>query len=157
MEKIRSTLGISKGEDMSGIDTDQSAMMQNEEFAKVVSKPQSSDGKGTNTKDINSAGGPTFGRESKIPEHKSNLLNKLDPRIGYTPDEADASVDRYEARYGKPDESKMEGKDALGSNMAGMGGDQSPLMQNEQFAKEAGMPHESTSTETPPQDSEGHS
>jgi hypothetical protein len=157
MEKIKNTLGISKGEDMSGIDVDQSAMMQNEEFAKVASNPKSSDGKGTNTKDINSAGGPTFGRESKIPEHKSNLLNKLDPRIGYTPEEADASVERYESKYGKPDESRMEGKDAPGSSMAGMGGNQSALMQNEQFAKEAGMPHQSTSSETPQQDSEGHS
>lgn len=157
MEKIRNTLGLTKGEDMSGIDTDQSAMMQDEEFAKVASNPESSIDKGTNPKDINSAGGPTFGRESKIPNHKSEPLNKLDPRIGYAPEEADAAVDRYESKYGKPKEGFMEGNYAPASNMAGMGGDQSAMMQNEQFAKEATAPYQSRSAEAPPQDSKGHS
>lgn len=139
MEKIKNTLGISKGDGMSGIGVDQSALMENEDFARQATNPESSLDKGTNPKDINSAGGPSFGRESKIPEHKSELLNKLDPRIGYTPEEADASVERYENKYGKPDEGVMKNKrEAEGWKMSGIGADQSAL------------------GEAPPQDDEGH-
>jgi hypothetical protein len=76
MENIKNTLGISKGDSMSGIDVDQSALMQNEEFAKEISNPEASAGKDINYKQLNSSGGPNYGRESKIPEHKSALLNK---------------------------------------------------------------------------------
>ena len=157
MEKIRNTLGVSKGDDMSGIGVDQSALLQDAQFAKEANNPEMSLDKGTNSKDINSAGGPSFGRESKVPNHKSELLNKLDPRIGYTPEEADANVAKYESKYGKPKEGSKEGKEGPGSNMSGIGGDQSALMQNEQFAKQANSPYHSTSVEVPPQDSEGHS
>lgn len=76
MEKIKNTLGISKGDGMSGIGVDQSALMQNEEFAKHASNPEASVDHQIDPKDMNSPGGPTFGRQSKIPEHKSALLNK---------------------------------------------------------------------------------
>lgn len=128
MEKIKNTLGISKGDGMSGIGVDQSAMMENEDFAREATNPEMSLDKGTNPKDINSAGGPSFGRESKIPEHKSGLLNKLDPRVGYTPEEAEASLERYENKYGKPDEGAMKNRlEAPGSKMSGIGADQSAL------------------------------
>ena len=128
MEKIKNTLGISKGDGMSGIGVDQSAMMENEDFAREAKNPEMSLDKGTNPKDINSAGGPSFGRESKIPEHKSGLLNKLDPRVGYTPEEAEASLERYENKYGKPDEGAMKNRlEAPGSKMSGIGADQSAL------------------------------
>ena len=93
---------------MSGIGVDQSALMQNEEFAKQANDPEMSIDRETNPKDINSAGGPSFGRESKVTHHKSELLNKLDPRIGYTPEEADAAVERYESKFGKPREGFLE-------------------------------------------------
>jgi len=124
MEKVKSTLSISKGDGMSGIGVDQSALMQNEEFAKEASNPEMSKDKNINTKDINSAGGPSFGRESKVPHHKSELLNKLDPRIGYTPDEANASAERYEEKYGKPREGVLQEKKAnAGTQMMGIGSD----------------------------------
>lgn len=157
MEKIRNTLGVSKGDDMSGIDVDQSALLQDEQFAEEANNPETSLDKGANPKDINSAGGPSFGRESKVPDHKSELLNKLDPRIGFTPEEADANLLKYESKYGKPKNGSKEGKDGLASNMSGIGGDQSALMQNEQFAKQANSPYHSTSVEVAPQDSEGYS
>lgn len=139
MAKIRNTLGVSKGDDMSGISVDQSALMENEQFAKEASNPETSLDKDINPKDINSTGGPSFGRESKVPQHKSELLNKLDPRIGYTPEEADASIDRYESKYGKPREDVMEEQmEPPGSKMMGIGSDQSAL------------------GEAPAQDSEGH-
>ena len=67
MEKIKNTLGISKGDGMSGIGVDQSALMENEDFARQATNPESSLDKGTNPKDINSAGGPSFGRRVKNP------------------------------------------------------------------------------------------
>jgi hypothetical protein len=76
MEKIKNTLGISKSDDMSGIDADQSALMQNEEFVKETNNPEASAGKDINYKQLNSSGGPNYGRESKIPEHESAPLNK---------------------------------------------------------------------------------
>ena len=127
MEKVKNTLGISKGGGMSGIGVDQSALMQNEEFAEQANNPEMSIDKGTNPKDINSAGGPSFGRESKTAHHNSELLNKLDPRIGYTPEEADAAVERYESKYGKPKEGSLEKHQSSkpGSSMSGIGADQS--------------------------------
>jgi hypothetical protein len=76
MEKIKNTLGISKGDDMSGIGVDQRALTQNEQFVKDASNPEAIANKDINYKQLNSSGGPNYGRGSKTPEHKSTFLNK---------------------------------------------------------------------------------
>ena len=124
---------------MSGIGVDQTSLLQNEEFAKQANDDEMSKDKGTNPKDINNAGGPTYGRESKVEEHKSEVLNKLDPRIGYKSDEVDASVERYEAKYGKPKEGfEKEHKDSKPElSMAGIGSDQSALFPRDDLKQDS--------------------
>jgi hypothetical protein len=127
MEKIKSTLDISKGGGMSGIGTDQSALLRDEEF-KTQSEDHPEQVPDINPKDLNTPGGPNYGRTSKIPDHKSALLNKLDPRIGYTDKEIDENIASYEAKYGKPKEGFMEEmEETPGSSMSGIGPNQSAL------------------------------
>jgi len=82
----------------------------------------------------NSFGGPSFGRTSKVPKHKSELLNKLDPRVGYDEDEVrQQDLERYEAKYGKP--SDFPEPQLRGVDMAGIGPDQTSLRADPEFRK----------------------
>lgn len=179
MEKVKSALDISKGDGMSGIGVDQTALLENPEFKDQVEntvegKPISEyasirsstlppaaleccafsyqhnrsvvcphwlmDLQPQDPRDLNTSGGPNYGRMSKTEDHKSSLLNKLDPRIGYTEKDINDSVTSYEAKYGKPHEPELPVGEYPGSKMSGMGTDQSSLAQPQQT----------------PQDAEGH-
>lgn len=52
---------------------------------------------------------------------------RVDPRIGYTPEEADAALERYEDKFGKPREGILEERAQTTPKMAGFGADQTAL------------------------------
>lgn len=132
MPAILDKLKVSKSDGMGGIGADQGQIAESINMkGDDESVPDHVTGtreKGPPGRAPNSAGGPSFGRTSFIPRHESELLNKLDPRIGYDDDKVrEDAVEKYEAKYGKPGE--IPDPQLRGDDMSGIGADQSALQQ----------------------------
>ncbi|KIV77936.1 hypothetical protein PV11_09708 [Exophiala sideris] len=134
-------LKVTKSDSMSGIGADQGALQDSESPSLNPTKagePEPNQDLGVNGDDLdrapNSFGGPSYGRVSKTEKHKSEFLNKMDPRIGYDDDETRKEAEqRYEAKYGKPEDAP----DAhmRGTEMAGIGPDQRALRADPEFRR----------------------
>ncbi|OQV00851.1 hypothetical protein CLAIMM_06293 [Cladophialophora immunda] len=140
-------LKVSKSDGMSGMGSDQGALRDKLEAEDPqYFHPANGEGQGAHAGDElgsgkgqelnrapNTFGGPSFGRTSAIPRHKSEAMNKVDPRIGYDGDEArQEALERYESKYGKPSGDISDGQ-MRGTDMAGLGPDQSALGQTPDF------------------------
>ncbi|EXJ89103.1 hypothetical protein A1O3_02167 [Capronia epimyces CBS 606.96] len=141
MSGLLDKLSMTKSDGMSGIGPDQGAL--NESDSPSINPTNSGtreqselgvgsgDGKGLD-RAPNSFGGPSFGRTSKTTSHKSETLNKLDPRIGYDDDDVrQQELERYESEYGKPED--FSDVQLNVRNMSGIGADQSALRENPAF------------------------
>jgi len=140
MSSIFNKLKVTKSEGMSGIGADQGALRDtleasdsssfNPDMAKESgAEPYDEIGSGKGKqldRAPNTVGGPSFGRTSTIPKHKSEALNKVDPRIGFDDDKVrEEDLERYETKYGKP--SDVSDGHLRGTTMSGIGSDQSAL------------------------------
>ncbi|KIW51207.1 hypothetical protein PV05_09949 [Exophiala xenobiotica] len=145
MAAVLEKLKVSKSEGMSGIGADQGALQDSNSpsFNPTKSGDQAPDpslgvGSGEDKgleQAPNSFGGPSFGRTSKVPRHKSEFLNSLDPRIGYDDDKTrEEDLERYESKYGKPED--FPDAQLRGTDMAGVGPDQRALRENPDFASQ---------------------
>ncbi|EXJ94940.1 hypothetical protein A1O1_00058 [Capronia coronata CBS 617.96] len=142
MSPLFEKLKPSKSDGMSGIGADQGALETSgsPSFNPTKSADQegdpdlgvgSGDGKGQE-RAPNTFGGPSFGRTSQTSKHDSELLNKLDPRIGYDGDEVrEQDLEQYEKKYGRPE--PVPDADSRGVDMVGIGPDQSALREDPTF------------------------
>ncbi|KIW89902.1 uncharacterized protein Z519_09331 [Cladophialophora bantiana CBS 173.52] len=132
-------LKVTRSEGMSGIGPGQGALRDKLETSNGQSSgadPSDELGSGKGQKldrGPNTFGGPSFGRTSSIPRHESEALNKMDPRIGYDADGIpQEELERYETKYGKPSGNTSDAR-MRGTDMAGIGPDQSVLEQTPGF------------------------
>ncbi|EXJ53404.1 uncharacterized protein A1O5_13338 [Cladophialophora psammophila CBS 110553] len=139
MSAFLDKLKVTRSEGMSGIGPDQGALrdkleMSNEQCSGADFSDELGSGKGQELdRAPNAFGGPSFGRTSAIPRHESEALNKVDPRIGYDADEIrQEELERYETKYGKPSGNISDAR-MRGTEMAGIGPDQSALAQTPGF------------------------
>lgn len=141
MPAVFDKLKVAKSDGMSSIGADQGALQDSESPSLNPTKsgePEGDSNLGVGGEGLdrapNSFGGPSFGRVSKIQPHKSELLNKLDPRIGYDDDELrQQDLKRYENNYGKPED--FPDAQMRGTDMAGIGPDQRALRENPEFRR----------------------
>jgi len=135
MSGILNKLKVERSEGMRRIDADQEALKDTLEAesassdTKYVEANEIGHGQGQQLdRAPNTAGGPSFGRTSTIPQHKSEALNKVDPRIGYDSDDVrKEDLEGYEKKYGKPGD--IADGHLRGRDMAGIGADSSALEQ----------------------------
>ncbi|KIW81421.1 hypothetical protein Z517_04446 [Fonsecaea pedrosoi CBS 271.37] len=147
MSAFLDKLKVSKSEGMSGLGADQGALRDKLEASdSLTSHAENGNEPGTRGRDEigsgkgqeldrapNTFGGPSFGRTSTIPRHESEVLNKVDPRIGYDGDEIrQGELKQYESKYGGPS-GDISDAHLRGTDMAGIGPDQSVLGQKPDF------------------------
>ena len=137
MDKIRSATGLTDP-GAPGIGVNQSSLSHDAEFQAThnIAAAKAAEARAqasVDPKQMNSASMMTDAVGKATPagaRHASEWKNKLDPRVGYSDEEAQESKERYEAKYGKtPGEVERKSDAEVAGQMQGLGADQNALFE----------------------------